>query len=220
MIIAEVSGGSGDSKVIPSRKVDSVNRETRFPGPLIRDIVADTQSVPFIPGGDNEFYCEAELQAMLSPDGYQSLEILVPKLKFTAPNNLMCAVSVVVVGDTAVVDDGREVRVLVVVGTVVVTVGIRQYSEATKKVPGPKDRTKGHPFLDVPESEAVSKQIPGGSRHFETQLNLPVSGSAGNFIPDGSLSRLFICRQSDIVTANHRAPHKVPVRNSEASSWK
>ena len=62
MIIAEVSGGSGDSKVIPSRKVDSVNRETRFPGPLIRDIVADTQSVSFIPGGDNEFYCEAELQ--------------------------------------------------------------------------------------------------------------------------------------------------------------
>ena len=109
------------------------------------------------------FTARLNSNAMLSPDGYQSLEILVPKLKFTAPDNLMCAVSVVVVGDTAVVDDGREVRVLVVVGTVVVTVGIRQYSEATEKVPGPEDRTKGHPFLGVPESKAVSKQISGGS---------------------------------------------------------
>ena len=54
VIVAQVSGGSRDSEIIASRKVDSVNRETRFPGPLIRDIVADTQSVSFIPGGDNE----------------------------------------------------------------------------------------------------------------------------------------------------------------------
>ena len=75
----------------------------------------------------------------------------------------MGSVSVVVVGDAAVVDDGREIGVLVVVRTVVVTVGISQYGEATEEVPGPEDRTKGHPVLDVPEGEAVSKQISGGS---------------------------------------------------------
>ena len=42
VIIAEVSGGSGDSEVIPSGKVNSVHGETRFPGPLIGNIVADT----------------------------------------------------------------------------------------------------------------------------------------------------------------------------------
>ena len=84
----------------------------------------------------------------------------------------MSSVSVVVVGHTAVVDDGREVGVLVIVRTVMVTVGICQDGEATEKVPGPEDRTKSHPVLDVPESEAVSKQVSRGSRHFETQLNL------------------------------------------------
>ena len=49
VIIAEVSGGSGDSEVIPSGKVNSVNGEARFPGSLIGNIVADTQSVSFIP---------------------------------------------------------------------------------------------------------------------------------------------------------------------------
>ena len=53
VIVAEVSGGSGDSEVIPSGKVNSVHGETRFPGPLIGNIVADTQSVSFIPGADN-----------------------------------------------------------------------------------------------------------------------------------------------------------------------
>ena len=109
---------------------------------------------------------------------------------------------------------------LVIVRSVVVTVGVRKYCEPTEKVPGPEDRTQGHPFLDVPEGKAVSEQISGGSRHFEAQLNLPVSGSAGNFIPDGSLPRLLICRQSDIVTAHHSAPQEVPVRNSETCSYK
>ena len=49
VIIAEVSGGCGDSEVIPSGKVNAVNGETRFPGPLIGNIVADSQSVSFIP---------------------------------------------------------------------------------------------------------------------------------------------------------------------------
>ena len=49
VIIAEVSGGSGDSEVIPSGKVNSVNGETRFPGSLIGNVVTDTQSVPLVP---------------------------------------------------------------------------------------------------------------------------------------------------------------------------
>ena len=153
-----------------------------------------------------------------SPDRNQCLVVLVPELQFAAPDNLMSSISVVVVGHTAVVDDGREVGMLVIVRTVVVTVGISQYGQATPKVPGPEDRPKGHPVLDVPESEAVTKEISGGSGHFEAELNLPVPGSAGNFIPDGSLSRLLIRRQSDVVTAYHGAANKVPVWNSESSS--
>ena len=156
--------------------------------------------------------------SVFSPDGDKCLVVLVPELQFAAPDNLMSSISVVVIGHTAVVDDGREVGMLVIVRTVVVTVGISQYGQATPKVPGPEDRPKGHPVLDVPESEAVTKEISGGSGHFEAELNLPVPGSAGNFIPDGSLPRLLIRRQSDVVTADHRAPSKVPVWNSKASS--
>ena len=49
VIVAEVSGGSGDSEVIASGKVNSVHGETGLPGSLICNIVADTQSVSFIP---------------------------------------------------------------------------------------------------------------------------------------------------------------------------
>ena len=173
MVIAEVSGGSGDSEVIPSGKVNSVNGETRFPGSLIGNVVTDTQSISFIPGvtiQSSETYLTN--LSMFSPDGYQSLIVLVPELQFTATDNLMSSVAIVVVSNGPVVDDCREVGMLVIVRTVVVTVGICQYGQTTEQVPGPEDRTKGHPLLDVPESEAVPKEISGGSRHFETQLHL------------------------------------------------
>ena len=53
---------------------------------------------------------------LISPDSYQCLVVFVPELQFTAAHYLVCAVPVVVVAHTAVVDDGGQVGVLVVVG--------------------------------------------------------------------------------------------------------
>ena len=61
-----------------------------------------------------------------------------------------------------------------------VAVGVCDDGEAAPHVPRPEHRPQRHPVLDVPEGEPVAEEVPGGARHLEAQLHLPVSRSARN----------------------------------------
>ena len=63
------------------------------------------------------------------PDGYQCFIIFVSKLELTTPDYLMSAIPVMIVLDTAIVDQSGEVGVLMVVRTIVIAVGVADHCQ-------------------------------------------------------------------------------------------
>ena len=109
--ITEVPSGGGHSKVIASGQLDVGDGEARCPGPLVVEVVGHAQFVVLVPHGEPSFVVE------------------VPELDLAAPYHGEAPVLIMVVLQTAVVDHGREVGVLVLVGTQVVAVRVRHYAQ-------------------------------------------------------------------------------------------
>ena len=122
--------------------------------------------------------------------------------------------------------------------TVVVAVSVCDDGEAAPHVPRPEHRPQRHPVLDVPEGEPVPEEVPGGARHLEAQLHLPVPGSARNLntschnsllilsymfwyhlVPYRPLLGSVIACQSNVVACDHSGANEIPVGNPETVAW-
>jgi len=99
----------------------------------------------------------------------------VPEFGLAASKLSVRAVPVVVVVHAAIVDHGRNERVLVVVGAVVVAVGVHNDGEALEEVLVAEHRPAHHAVLGVPDGKAVAEQLLALAVHLEVYVQLPVA---------------------------------------------
>lgn len=114
-----------------------------------------------------------------------SVVLKVTQLGLTAGQLGVCAVPVVVVVHAAVVDHGRDERVLVIVRAVVVAVSVHDDGEALEEVTVAEHRTTHHSVLGVPDGKAVAKQLLALSVHLEVNVQFPVAYVARLKFHDG-----------------------------------
>jgi len=202
VVVRQITGCRRRSEEVTGWQFDSLDAEAGGPRVPVVEVVRDGQLVVVV------------------LDGQVRVVLEVPELDLAPADHGVRAVTVVVVIQAAVVDHAGQVRVLVVVRSIVIAVRVGDDGESGEVVSVAKHRTRSHLVSRVPHGETVTEQILGRSRDTKLNLKLPVSRCHRDSVPDGTALALLVGREPDVAVGDHGGAQKVPVRQAEAGTLK